>query len=196
MHKATTAYFLVATMIGSGAGINNAAALEVDSDESSVNLVSTKILADGTSSVAELFSFNSLAGNVTDDGTATVSIDLGVVHTGIDIRNERMSEFLFETAQYPEATITAQVPESAMNNGSRLIDLDVDVDMHGSQMSYTVPVVITSDESKVMVVASQPILVDAASFDLQGGLGKLGELAGLLHIPATVPVTFTLAFNR
>jgi len=196
MNKATTAHFLLAIAISAGVGIKSAAALEVDSDASSVNLVSTKILADGTSSVSELFSFNSLAGSVADDGSATVSVDLGVVQTGIDIRNERMSEHLFETAKYPEATITAQVPESAMSNGISLIDLDVEVDMHGSQVSYTVPVIVTSDDSKIMVVASQPVLVDAASFQLEGGLGKLGELAGLLHIPATVPVTFTLAFNR
>ena len=196
MNKATTTYFFMSIAIGSGVGMNSAAALEVDSDVSSVNLVSTKVLADGTASVSELFSFNSLAGSVTEDGSATVSIDLGVVQTGIDIRNERMRDYLFETSQYPEATITAQVPESVMGNGSHLIDLDVDVDMHGSQMSYTVPVMVISDERKIMVVASQPLLVDAASFDLQGGLGKLGELAGLLHIPTTVPVTFNLAFNR
>ena len=46
------------------------------------------------------------------------------------------------------------------------------------------------------VVATEPVLVDAASFELKGGLAKLGELAGLLHIPSTVPVSFTLSFTR
>jgi len=179
-----------------GLSVGNVLALDVDSDQSRESVVSTKILADGTSSFAEVFAFNALAGTVADDGTATVSIDLGAVETGIDIRNERMGEYLFETATYPEATITATVPDEAMANGYRTIDLDITVDMHGSQMDYTVPVMITSDDEKVLVVASQPLLVDANSFELQGGLGKLGELAGLLHIPTQVPVTFNLSFSR
>jgi len=77
-----------------------------------------------------------------------------------------------------------------------MIDLDITVDMRGKQMMYTVPVVVTSDDARVLVVTSKPLLVDANSFDLLGGIGKLGELAGLLHIPSTVPVMFNLAFKR
>jgi len=68
--------------------------------------------------------------------------------------------------------------------------------MRGKQMMYTVPVVVTSDKAQVLVAASKPLLVDANSFGLQGGLGKLGELAGLMHIPSTVPVMFNLVFER
>ena len=171
-------------------------ALEVDSEQSRVSLVSTKILADGTASVTEVFSFNSLAGSVTDEGLATVTIDLGDVDTGIDIRNERMSEFFFEVSEYPEATVTAQIPDSTLEVGNQLMDLQVSVDMHGSQTDYLVPVVINSNSETVSVVATEPVLVDAASFELKGGLAKLGELAGLLHIPSTVPVSFTLSFTR
>lgn len=177
-------------------GSNAAVALEVDSEQSRISLVSTKILADGTSSVSEVFSFTSLAGSVADDGAATVVIDLGAVETGIDIRNQRMSEFFFEVSEYPEATITAQIPDSALNEGNQLMDLQVFVDMHGSQMEYLVPVVVTTDSENIMVVATEPVLVDATSFELKGGLEKLGELAGLLHIPTTVPVSFNLSFTR
>lgn len=175
---------------------NSAQALEINSDESRVSLVSTKILADGTNSVSEVFMFNSVSGSVASDGAATVTIDLGTVETGIDIRNQRMGEFFFEVAQFPDATITAQIPDSALEIGSHTMDLEVGVSMHGSQMDYTVPVVISSDADNVIVVASQPVLVDATSFELNGGLQKLGELAGLLHIPKTVPVSFNLAFSR
>ena len=188
-----TAPVLALALIGSSF---NALALEVDSSQSKVNVVSTKVLADGTASVAEIFTFDSLEGSVGEDGTASVTIDLAAIKTGIDIRNERMGEYLFETDRYPEATITAQIPDAALSTGSQTLDLELNVDMHGKQMMYTVPVMVASDESSVMVTSEEPLLVDAASFDLQGGLGKLGELAGLLHIPATVPVTFSLTFNR
>ncbi len=174
----------------------SAFALELDSSQSRVNLVSTKVLADGSSSAAEIFTFDSLAGSVGDDGSAMVTIDLGAIQTGIDIRNERMAEYLFETANYPEVTITSMIDDSTVTAGVRTIDLDIDVDMHGKQMSYTVPVLVTADDSSVMVISEEPLLIDASSFDLQGGLGKLSELAGLLHIPTTVPVTFSLAFTR
>ncbi len=171
-------------------------AMELSSDESRVSLVSTKVLADGTSSAAEVFTFNSLTGSVAEEGAATVTIDLQSIDTGIDIRNERMAEFFFQTSEYPEAHITSQVPVSALVPGSHMLDLDVEVDLHGQQMSYTVPVMVSSVDAKVIVIAREPVLVNAASFELQGGLGKLGELAGLMHIPATVPVSFNLTFTR
>lgn len=186
----------IASILTLAVSSHSAMALEVDSSQSRVSLVSTKILADGTSSVAEVFSFTSLSGSVGDNGSATVTIDLGAVETGIDIRNQRMSEFFFEVSEYPDATITAQIPETALDEGSQKMDLQVAVDMHGSQAEYLVPVVITSNSESILVVATEPVLVDAASFELKGGLDKLGELAGLLHIPTTVPVSFNLLFVR
>ena len=174
----------------------NALALDIDSEYSQVSLVSTKVLADGTQSVAEVFTFDSLSGSVGDDGAASIAIDLASISTGVDIRNERMGEFFFETSKYPEATITAQIPDDAFANGSRTMDIDVSVNMHGSDSEYSVPVHISSDDAGVTVVATKPVLVDATSFELSGGLAKLGELAGLLHIPATVPVSFNLAFTK
>ncbi|MGQ7846454.1 YceI family protein [Granulosicoccus sp. 3-233] len=184
---------LAIALIGSA---TDALALDIDSGNSKVNVVSTKVLADGTSSVAEIFTFNSLEGSVDDSGEATVTIDLGAIETGIDIRNERMGEYLFETDRYPTATITAQVPETALAPGQQTLDLEIGLDMHGKQATYTLPVLVASDAAQVTVTAEQPLLLDVTAFDLQGGLGKLGELAGLLHIPATVPVTFSLTFNR
>ncbi len=188
-----TAPVLALALIGSSF---NALALDVDGSQSKVNIVSTKVLADGKSSVAEIFTFDSLSGNVDDSGKASVTIDLAAIQTGIDIRNERMGEYLFETDRYPEATITAQVPDTALASGNQTMDLELTVDMHGKQMMYTVPVMVAGDASTVMVTTEEPLLIDAASFELQGGLGKLAELAGLLHIPAMVPVTFSLSFTR
>ena len=68
--------------------------------------------------------------------------------------------------------------------------------MHGSEANYTVPVVITATNNNITVVAVEPVLVNATQFELDAGLGKLTELAGLFHIPTTVPVSFSLSFNR
>lgn len=194
-HRSSLTFALVPLLTGTLAS-NAAIALEMDTEKSRVSLVSTKVLADGSSSISEVFSFSSLSGSVANDGTAKVTIDLGTVDTGIDIRNKRLGEYFFEISKYPEVTITVQIPDNALAMGSRIIDLQIGFDMHGSQVDYSVPVVVTSDADKVMVIASQPVLVDAAAFDLHSGLLKLSELAGLLHIPTTVPVSFNLAFTR
>lgn len=173
-----------------------ASALKVDSDHSRVSLISTKVLADGASSVTELFTFDSLAGSVDENGMATITIDLGSVETGIEIRNERMGELLFETDTYPEATVTAQLDDAGFNAGSCMLELDLTLDLHGEQSTYTVPALVSADEQSVMVVSQQPVLLDASDYELQGGIGKLAELAGLLHIPTTVPVSFSLTFER
>ncbi len=174
----------------------HAAALEIDSSQSSLSVVSIKTKADGASSATEVFSFNSLTGNVNDDGMASVTIDLASVAKGINSSNESLDEPLFETSRYSEATLSAQVPESALAIGSHVINLEVDVDMHGNQVTYTVPVMITSGDNSVLVASNEPLIVDASAFKLQGGLGKLGELAALLRIPVTVPITFSLSFTR
>jgi len=196
MNRNITLSAAMATAIICGVASTSSVALELDSENSRVSLVSTKVLADGKASVLEVFSFSSLSGSVADDGAASVVIDLETVDTGIGIRDQRMGEFFFKVAKYPAATITTQIPESVLEEGSQVMELPVSVNMHGNDVEYMVPVIVTSSTENIMAVAVEPVLVDATAFKLEGGLGKLGELAGLLHIPTTVPVSFSLSFNR
>lgn len=168
----------------------------LDAAGSSLTLLSTKVLADGSTSVTERHRFGSLAGGVDGAGAASVEIDLASVATGIDIRDERMREFLFETAEYPTATVTAQVPPDALEPGVHAIPLELELDLHGAVQSLTVPVVVDADEKGLVVTAVEPILLDAAAFGLDTGIAKLAALAKLMHIPTTVPVSFSLEFDR
>ena len=43
------------------------------------------------------------------DGAARVEIDLASVNTGVEIRDERMREIFFQVADFPSATVTAQL---------------------------------------------------------------------------------------
>jgi hypothetical protein len=40
------------------------------------------------------------------------------------------------------------------------------------------------------------VLVDAAEYGLDGGILELTKLAGLMYIPTTVPVSFSLVFEK
>ena len=172
-----------------------AADMTLDSSRSALSLISTKVLADGSSSAAERFTFTELSGRVGEEGDATVAIGLANVETGVDIRDERMGEYLFETDTYPEATITAQVPADALGEGVRRMDLAAELSLHGQTRALTIPVVVAGDGSSVTVTSSEPVLIDAADYDLVGGIGKLAELAALAHIPTMVPVSFSLTFT-
>ena len=60
---------------------------QLNNDESSLTFVSTK-----ASTVAEVLTFNSLQGRVTEGGMAELTIDLDSVDTAIELRDQRMVE--------------------------------------------------------------------------------------------------------
>ena len=91
--------------------------LTLESSASKVTVVSTKVTGDGSTSATELFRFNGLSGEVDEKGNATVTIDLANIETGVEIRNERMAEYLFETGEYPDAVINATIPSEMMEQG-------------------------------------------------------------------------------
>lgn len=170
--------------------------MALDSARSSVSLVSVKVTGDGSTSASELFRFTSLEGTVDNDGNAQVTIPLESIETGVGIRNERMAEFLFETATYPAATITASIPMDSLEEGSRDIELPATLDLHGETSELAIPVTINVQGDQVFVNSSEPVLLDTNAHEFSGGLAKLADLAKVFHIPATVPVSFNLAFTK
>lgn len=170
--------------------------MTLDASTSSVSLLSTKVLAGGTQSVVERHAFTSIEGMVADDGMATVTIMLDSIETNIPIRNERMAEFLFETGQYPDATITAQVPAEYLVEGTHTGLLGAQLSLHGETQALSIPVNVHSTGQRVVVTASEPVMLDASAYKLDAGIGKLQDLAKLLHIPTMVPVSFSLTFSQ
>ncbi|MBB4286972.1 YceI family protein [Roseospira goensis] len=151
--------------------------------------------------IGEVHSFSDLSGGVAEDGTATVRIDLGSVNTGIDIRNERMRDMLFNVAQFPVATITASVPldnmESLAVGDSAVRDVTAQFSLVGESNDLAMPVMVTRlGEGRVMVQPLQVLMVQADDYALGEGIRKLREVAGLEHISHAVPATFTLFFDR
>jgi polyisoprenoid-binding protein YceI len=168
----------------------------LDDDASSLSFVSTKA---GT--IAEVHGFSELSGSIDDDGKATLRIALGSVDTAIGIRDERMRELLFETAQFPEATVTLSVPASAMSDsleGSQgALTLEAELNLHGATTPVRAHVVVARlDEDRLLVASARPVVVDGGKVGLADGIEKLREVAGLTAISPAVPVTFVLVFGR
>ena len=151
-------------------------AMELKADSSSLSFVSIK-----NDAIAETMSFSSLTGS-------------------IDIRNERMRKYLFETDKFPAATYTALVdmPElAAMSVGEqKTMKLTGALVMHGTSSPLSFDVIVTKRaDGALHVVTLAPSFVDTQRFGLVAGVAKLRSLAGLNNIGLAVPVSFSVTFQ-
>ncbi|MCK0129519.1 YceI family protein [Erythrobacter sp. F6033] len=168
----------------------------LDGSASELSYVSIK-----ADEIAEINTFETVSGNVTAEGTATIEIDLASVSTGVDIRNERMRDVLFVVADNPSATVTAQIdpaPFKTLGLGeSTKTTLDGTLALKGVEAPFQAEVTVTrAGPDRVLAVSDAPVIVDASRYELVDGLAQLQELAGLPSITPVVPVTFSLVFER
>lgn len=168
----------------------------LDADASRLSFGSEK---DGA--VGEVHHFTRIDGVVGADGQFSLTIDLSSVETWADIRNERMIEFLFEVARYPEATLTGTIDLAAFDDlaegMSREANLIGTLALHGLEQELDLFVIVTRlAEDRVLVVPDQLVILNAGDFDFGAGVEKLRELAGLNSISLAVPVSFYLVFER
>jgi YceI-like domain. len=163
-------------------------------DESSLHFISIK-----KDSIAEIHTFPQLDGSITDAGDFQFSIQLSTVETQIPIRNERMNEFLFETAKFPLATgkgklNIADIQKLAVGD-TAAITVPVTIELHGKSVKKDVLFKVARLKAdKIWVVTPVPFILDAADFELTAGVDKLRELAVLPNIAQAIPVSASLTF--
>lgn len=167
----------------------------LDNDESTVSFVSVK-----ADHVAEVHTFDMLSGEIDDDGTVAITIELASVNTLIPIRNERMQAMLFETNMFPQANIEASIDltslEAMAPGTSETMQLNFSLEMHGASRSYSAEVKVTRLDEGLLASTVKPIVVTAEDFDLVSGVEALREVAGLPSISRAVPVSFTVQFDQ
>lgn len=193
MRLALTALF--ASLAASCSQADTASPWQLDGDRSSLAFVSIK-----SGDIAETHRFYGLTGSVMPDGRAELVIDLATVETGIDIRNERMREHLFETGRFADARVTSTLDLGALadlgTGERRAVTLSATLDLHGVTVDIEAEVMVTGiDGQAVLVESRMPVLIHAADHDLVAGLLTLQDLAGLPSITPVVPVTFSLIFT-
>jgi polyisoprenoid-binding protein YceI len=149
--------------------------------------------------VAEVHNFKEMQGSIGADGQASVALALDSVETLVPIRDQRMREILFDTADYKEATLAAKVDAERLKSMAvgeiATMSAEGTLTLHGQ----TQPVTLTVEVAKVapntvMAASVKPVIVDAAKFGMSEGVEKLREIAGLAAISNAVPVTFVLTF--
>ena len=185
--------FCAAALALAASGLN---ALEMDSSRSTLNITSVK-----NDRFAELFTFKKVAGSIDDaSGKATIEIALDSINSGIEIRDERMRKYLFDTAQYKTANFVADVDlesVSALKAGEQqAVELKGELTLNGN----TVPMVFQTQVTRLSggelsVATVTPGFIDVTRHKLAPGIGKLRSLAGLNNISLAVPVTFSVIFK-
>ena len=165
-------------------------------DNSSIQFVSIK-----NNTIGEISHFDMISGTVGDKGAVEVRVALDSVETNIGIRNDRMKKMLFEVGLYPEAVITAQLSEEAMaaagSSSGAAVPVVLQIDLHGQVVSKdAVLTVSATDAGGFSATTSQPILLNAAEFNLEDGVAALQSVAGLNAISRVIPVTVSLNFTK
>lgn len=175
---------------------NTLAAWQLDNDNSNLNFISTK-----KADVAEIHTFKRLTGSISDDAKATFSVDLTSVATGIEVRDTRLQEMLFETGMYPKASFNADISQlnvEQLNQGeSKSFLLKGELSLHGVNKQLSIETLVTRlNGNTLLVVSKQPVLINAADFSLAQGVIKLKDIAKLPSISNAVPVNFILQFTQ
>ena len=169
----------------------------LDAGESYLGFVTTK-----NTHKVESHRFGTLSGSVTDDGTATLDIDLNTVETGIDIRNQRLKEMLFNTGQTPTATVAIELGDNLSQvqglSAGEVMTLDVpaQVQISGETRDINSQLRVQHlGNQRFLVSSAQPLIITADQFGLEDGVEALREVAGLDSISIAVPVDFALFFE-
>ncbi|WP_462320252.1 YceI family protein [Halochromatium sp.] len=172
-----------------------AAEWTLDPERSHLAFVSIK-----AGNIGEVHQFTELSGRIDDQGRAVIDTKLDSVETLIPIRNERMRELLFKTAQYSDATLSAKIDPAAINAIEPGDQIDVVAESILSLHGETQPLVLKMkavklDADTMLVASTEPVVLDAAKFGMSEGVETLREIAGLESISNAVPVTFVMTFD-
>lgn len=166
----------------------------LNKSQSQLNFVSIK-----KNMIGEIHSLNDINGEI-QNGKASIIINPESVESNVPIRNDRMREFLFNTKLYPSINVMADVQDVfiKLNPGtSTLATIPAQVSLHGQ--SQTLELVVRAsmvNTTQLAVTTVKPVLVRADSFDLVTGIQKLSSLVNDIPIAESVPVTFSLVFEK
>ena len=175
--------------------VANTAAWTLNATDSYLNFVTTK----NTHNV-EVHNFTNLSGDISSAGVATLTIDLASVATGVELRDQRMRDLLFQTTTYPTATVTVTVPTTVISGlavgQAATTDISASLNLHGVTGTITTKVSVQKlSNSRILVQTLAPVLVKAGDYSLTDGVEALRAAVGIASISVAVPVDFALVFD-
>jgi polyisoprenoid-binding protein YceI len=172
----------------------------IDPAQSSLNFVTTKAGQAGVAGIGEVQSFKRFTGGMDASGQVKLMIDLVSIDTGVEIRDDRMRNMLWNVKATPQATFSAKLAADQMLMIAGAASTDVDVAGQLELAGQIKPVaaklrVSRLGNDKIMVVTRAPILVNSNDFGLRAGVEAMRDVMGLNFLSASAPVTFALVLN-
>lgn len=187
---------VITLILGTLSFMTSATSWIIDNEASDINFITTKKV-----NFSEVHEFTSFSGSLNSKGEFELAIDLASVWTNVAIRDTRMREMLFEVASFPKLMLKANISMIALDKinigSSAKMKVDANLSFHGKTQAIPMTVnVIRLNESELIVVSVQPVIINAEQFGLSRGVEKLREIAGLTSIGHSVPVSFILDLTR
>lgn len=148
--------------------------------------------------IGEAHTFNTLSGSVSDTGVVSVKVDLTSVQTNIEIRDERMMEFVFEKAG--TATLSTEIDMAAMTDMAvgdmTTLDAFGTLSFLNEDIPVDVPLFMARiAQNKVLVTSDGMLILSTDDLGVDGAIDTLQEIAGLDGITRVSPVTLRLVFD-
>ncbi|PUA26316.1 MAG: hypothetical protein B0W54_24020 [Cellvibrio sp. 79] len=184
----------------SSSNSNVAARWLLDGANSTFHFVTVKKNNAGTET-PENITFSQLEGTVSPTGQATLTIPLVSVSSGIDLRNTRLKEILFEAQYLPSLHFTTQLDLTTIDGlaaGSTSVQtITGNLTLHGVVKSVNFDALIVKHaNNSISVSPRKPIVINATDFDLNFGLESLRTIMALTSIGEKVPVYFKVFLSR
>lgn len=164
----------------------------IDNETSHLHFVSVK-----NNTTGEVSTFETLKGHLSGNGQFALEILLDSVNTGIEIRDQRMKEHLFDSKTNVAFIVNgsfdlAKIESQTAGNSSQHI-LEATIQLGSDTVDIKAPVTIqTLADHQLRVTSVSPVVISTSSLNLDSGVDKLKSLAGLRSIDRVVPVTFDL----
>jgi len=151
--------------------------------------------------VTEVNTISGLQGGITEQGLATLELDLATVDTAVEIRNERMRDLVFQVADFPKATVSITINTSELETMPAGMPVSgtytANLSLHGVSQELAAELELVKTSSNTLLVSlARPLIVNAATFGLADGVEQLRTLAGLTTINPNVVIDFRLLYRQ
>lgn len=149
--------------------------------------------------VGETHEFGGVSGMVDAAGNVGIDIDLLSVETWIDIRNERLIEFVFK--KMASASLSTKVDmqklEALEVGGIMSLNATAKMNLMGTDVSFEAPMIAARlSEARVLLVSDGMVYLSTEELGIDAGIDKMTELASLSGITRSVAVSVRFVFDE
>ena len=176
------------------AGSAHAGTWTLVEEESKVSFGSIK-----KNQVGEIHNFSGLSGTVTQDGHASVSIDVKSIETNIDKRNERMLKWVFDAAK-PKITIQSKIDMKDISQlavgATTTMDMDGELKINDTSIELEAELFVARlSEKRILVTSDGMIMLSTKALGIDKAIDMLKKVAKLPGITRVTPVSFRFVFK-